>query len=185
MKILGIDPGSITCGYGIVEEINSKIVVIDFGIIRPRNKPNVSFVNALKVLYDKITEILIQNKIDETALESQFYHKNAQSLIKLTQARTAVQLASINQSIPVFEYTPREIKLSVTGKGCASKKSVRYMVNSILQIKVKENSFDASDALAVALCHYFKKHSNKEKNTNSPHTWREFVETYPERIIAR
>ncbi len=185
MKILGVDPGSIICGYGIVEEINSQIVVVDFGIIRPRNRTYVSFVEVLKVLYEKITEILIQNNIQETALETQFYHKNAQSLIKLTQARTAVQLSSINQNIPVFEYTPREIKLSVTGKGNASKKSVRYMVNSILKIKVDENLLDASDALAVALCHYFKKQSSKGKNQNSPHRWREFVEMYPERIINK
>lgn len=185
MKILGVDPGSIICGYGIIEVINFKFFVVDFGVIRPRNKSYVFFVDTLKVLYDKITEIIIKNKIDETALETQFYHKNAQSLIKLTQARTAVELAALNQNIPVFEYTPREIKLSVTGKGGASKKSVRYMVNSILNIKVEDNLFDASDALAVALCHYFSTHSIKEKNKNSLHSWREFIMTYPERIIDK
>ncbi|MFN3307270.1 MAG: crossover junction endodeoxyribonuclease RuvC [Candidatus Kapaibacteriota bacterium] len=185
MKILGVDPGSIICGFGIIEIINSDVVLVDFGVIRPRKISSVSFLDTLKVLYDKITEILIQNQIEETALESQFYHRNAQSLIKLTQARTAVQLAAINQNIPIFEYTPREIKLSVTGKGGASKISVRYMVNSILNIKVDENFYDASDALAVAICHHFRKHSIKEKYRNSLQSWREFATTYPERIINK
>lgn len=184
MRILGIDPGSISCGYGIVEVNSSRILVVDFGVIKPRTKSSeFAFLSALKVLYDKVIFLINEFKIDEMAIETQFYHKNAQTLMKLTQARTSIELSAINSNLPVFEYSPREIKLSVTGKGNATKKSVRFMVNNLLQTNIEQKLNDASDALAVALCHLFKKGKIFHK-TNSPRNWREFVEMYPSRIIS-
>ncbi|MGB9912423.1 MAG: crossover junction endodeoxyribonuclease RuvC, partial [Candidatus Kapaibacteriota bacterium] len=96
--------------------------------------------------------------------------------------RTSVELAALNLNIPVFEYSPREIKLSVTGRGNATKKSVSFMVASILNINLNQTSTDISDALAVALCHIFKK-KGQNATKNSPRNWREFIELNPERII--
>lgn len=183
MRILGIDPGSISCGYGIIEEKNALLCVVTYGIIKPRNKTSkTSFLDGLKVLYDKVALIIDDYHIDEMAIETQFYHKNAQTLMKLTQARTSIELSALNSNLPIFEYSPREIKLSVTGKGNATKKSVRYMVNTILNTNIEQKLNDASDALAVALCHLNKK-GLKFQIRNSPRNWREFVEMYPSRII--
>jgi len=185
MRIIGVDPGSINCGYGIVDYENDKLTVIEYGIIKPKsgtNEPNSSFLQRLKYLFDTIYNILTKYHIDETAIETQFYHNNAQSLMKLTQARTSIELSSLVLSIPVFEYTPREIKLSITGKGNATKKSVRFMVNSIFNLNIEQKHTDISDALAVAFCHISKK--GKARITkNSPRTWREFVEMNTDKII--
>ncbi|ROL56359.1 crossover junction endodeoxyribonuclease RuvC [Bacteroidetes/Chlorobi group bacterium Naka2016] len=182
MTIIGIDPGSISCGYGIIEISQDGFFVIEFGLIKPNEKSqNFNFIDRLKNLYDNITSILTRYKVIETAIETQFYHKNAQSLMKLTQARTSIELASLNLNIPVFEYSPREVKLSVTGNGNASKKSVSYMVSSILQIDLQNHKFDVSDALAVALCHISRKGNILKRN--SPRNWREFVALNPDKII--
>ncbi|MCX7909657.1 MAG: crossover junction endodeoxyribonuclease RuvC [Ignavibacteria bacterium] len=184
MRIIGIDPGSISCGYGIIEETNSNISIINFGIIKPRLKSRTSkFSEVLKILYDDIFNLLIEFNIEEAAIETQFYHKNAQSLMKLTQARTSITLAVLNLNLPIYEYSPREIKQSVTSNGNATKKSVRFMVNSILNINIEKKLTDASDALAVALCHVSKK-GKLVLQKNSPRNWREFIEMNPERIIS-
>lgn len=184
MRIIGIDPGSLSCGYGLIEEIDNNFIVLKYDIIKPRIKESKnSFINSLKVLYDNISSLLIEYKIDEMAIETQFYHKNAQSLMKLTQARTSVELAALNLKLPVFEYSPREIKLAVSGKGNATKKSVRFMVNSILKLNLEPKLTDASDALAVALCHLTRKGKHFHSLKNSPRNWREFIEMNPGRII--
>lgn len=182
MTIIGIDPGSVSCGFGIINISNNDFSIVNFGLVKPKAKSK-NFIDRLKYLYDTISNVIIKNNIDEAAVETQFYHNNAQSLMKLTQARTSVELAAINLNIPIFEYSPREIKLSVTGKGNATKKSVNFMVSSILKINLDNVSSDVSDALAVALCHGFKKSQSREEIKNSPRNWEEFIASNPERII--
>jgi crossover junction endodeoxyribonuclease RuvC len=121
MTIIGIDPGSVSCGFGIIEFSNYQLSLVDTGLIKPKSHiSNSSFIDRLKYLYDAISKVIRNYDIDETAVETQFYHNNAQSLMKLTQARTSVELAALNLNIPVFEYSPLEIKLSVTVRGNAT-----------------------------------------------------------------
>ncbi len=168
MIILGVDPGSIRCGYGIIDIQNKTPVLISFGIIEPKQDKS-SFPNRLKKIYDRIIQIIDEFNVEIIAIETQFYSKNAQSLIKLAQARTSVILAGLNKSLPVFEYSPREIKQSVTGRGNATKESVSYMVSAILKTNFNKSFLDSTDALATALCHFYKTtnrlliHSNNKK----------------------
>lgn len=183
MLILGIDPGSVKCGYGIIENCNDSIKIIHYGLIKPKVSDSFFFLNKLKSIYDEIDSLLVEYQIGETAVESQFYSKNPQSLMKLTQAKTVVEIAVINRGIPVFEYTPREIKLSVTGRGNASKQSVKFMIENICATKLKDEVLDVSDALAVALCHIYRKEKIGIKR-NSPRNWREFILMNPKRVLS-
>jgi len=184
MLILGIDPGSVKCGFGIVDFEGFPPKIIKVGLIRPKFKDKFHFLDKLKFIYDAVNSLLDYFDIVETAVESQFYSKNPQSLMKLTQAKTVVELAMLNRNIPVFEYSPREIKLAITGRGGATKKSVQYMVESIFDVNLKNKTTDISDALAVALCHISRK-VNLNTKRNSPRNWREFVLMNPERVISQ
>jgi len=184
MLILGIDPGSVKCGFGIVDVQSFPPKIVEVGIIKPKVKDNLQFLDKLKFLFDEFNFLLDFFKIDETAVESQFYSRNPQSLMKLTQAKTVVELAVLNRNIPVYEYSPREIKLAITGRGGATKKSVQYMVESIFEVNLKNKTTDVSDALAVALCHITRKTSLPSKR-NSLRNWREFILMNPDRVINR
>ncbi len=183
MLILGIDPGSVKCGYGIIDFSNESLKIVHYGLIKPKVADSLLFLNKLKFIYDAIDSLLCEYPIGETAVESQFYSKNPQSLMKLTQAKTVVEIAVINKGIPIFEYTPREIKLSVTGKGNASKQSVKFMIENICATKLKDEILDVSDALAVALCHIYRKERIRTKNY-SPRNWREFILMNPNRVVS-
>lgn len=182
MIILGVDPGSIRCGYGILKVESGIISVVDYGLIQPKKSSN-SFIERLKVIYGEIALLINSYNVNETAVETQFYAKNPQSLIKLSQARTSVILAALNQKIRVYEYSPKLIKLAVTGKGSASKRSVNYMISKLLKINHLEIIYDVTDALAIAYCHLV--HSNlvnDEYNNHKFRKWEEYIKFNPHRV---
>jgi crossover junction endodeoxyribonuclease RuvC len=176
--ILGIDPGTNIMGYGIVKSSNNNPELITFGIIDLR-KIDDHFVK-IKQIYDE-TIILIDKYLpDEMAIESPFYGKNIQSMLKLGRAQGAAISAALNRSLPIFEYAPRKIKLAITGQGNASKEKVASMLKCMLAIKEIPDYLDATDGLAAAVCHFFQKKISL--NSYSAKSWKEFIKNNPDRI---
>ena len=150
MLVLGVDPGSNGTGYGLVEGRDRHLAYIDSGVIHLPQR--LSFHQRIHRIFQSLVDIMGDHRPVEMALEDLFYAKNAKSALKLGHARGAVVVASVQCHVPIFEYTPLEIKKSTVGYGRASKEQVRSMVCRILGID-RELPLDASDALATAICH--------------------------------
>lgn len=148
-RILGIDPGSVVTGFGVVEFSGSHAAYLDSGTIRTGRK---DLASRLKIIFEDVSEVVNRYRPDALAIEEVFVHQNVATALKLGQARGAAILAAAVQGIAVFEYTPTQIKKSVTGRGHASKEQVQHMVKILLCLAHKPPS-DAADALAVSLCH--------------------------------
>jgi crossover junction endodeoxyribonuclease RuvC len=148
-RVLGIDPGSRTTGYGIVDDLAGRVSLVDFGCIRTHAE---SFPERLRIIYEGIFEVAERYRPTEVAIEQVFAHKNMDSALKLGQARGAAICGGIAAGLPVHEYAAREVKLALVGKGSAEKTQVQHMVRILLSFQATL-SLDASDALAVALCH--------------------------------
>ena len=148
-RILGIDPGSRITGYGVVETSPRGVRYIASGCIRIRDT---EFPARLKQIFDGVGEIIELYQPGEMAIEQVFMHKNADSALKLGQARGAAICATLNHQVPVFEYAARQVKQALVGKGNADKSQVQHMVKILLSIQ-GEMQIDASDALAISLCH--------------------------------
>lgn len=151
MIVLGIDPGIAIVGYGIIEVKGNHFKAIDYGAITTDS--NIIFPERLKMVYDRLTDIINLYKPDDFAIEELFYNKNAKTVIKVGQARGVEVLAGINAGIPIYEYTPLQIKQAVVGYGRAEKHQVQEMVKLLLNLKETPKPDDVADALAVALCH--------------------------------
>jgi crossover junction endodeoxyribonuclease RuvC len=177
MIILGVDPGTLIAGYGVIERNGNTISLLDVGVIK--NGSDVSMPLRLKKIYSTLCSVIDRFHPDEFAIETAFYSKNAQSALKIGQARGVSILASVNHEIPVTEYSPREVKKAVTGKGAASKEQVQYMMMSMLKLKTTPKHFDSTDALAIAVCHAFKISAPRSGFKN----WESFVKAHPEKIL--
>ena len=152
MRILGIDPGLTKTGFGIIDINNKNLNLVECGIIRPRIKDKLE--KRLLTIFEDISEIISRYKPTIICIEEVFYGKNFKSALLLGQARGSAMVSAASKNINIFEYSAKKIKLSITGNGNAKKEQVRFMVTSILNIKNKDISLDASDALAIALCHF-------------------------------
>ncbi len=148
-RILGIDPGSLVTGYGVIDSEGQKIKYVACGCVRTDGG---EFTERLKIIYRDIGAIVQSFSPDEIAVERAFVHKNADSALKLGQARAAAICGTLVKDVPLYEYSPREVKLSVVGKGGAGKEQVQHMVKVLLGLK-GELQADSADALAIALCH--------------------------------
>ena len=184
MKIIGIDPGSVVTGVGVIESINGVFKVLDYDALLMSSKTPMPV--RLKTIYDFCTKKINLFKPDQLALETAFFGKNIQSTLKLGQVRGVIMVASMNSGVDVFEYSPREIKKSVTGNGSSNKYTVQTYIKNILSIKVNKILNDSSDALAISLCHHYNGnnkviYSAKAKKTN----WKEFIEKNPDKIYRR
>lgn len=178
MIILGVDPGTLFTGYAVISGIDEKLKLLCADVIKIPSKNK--FPMRLKQIYDKLVEVIEFYKPDEFAIETAFYGKNIQSTMKLGHARGVSILAAVNKQIPTTEYAPREIKLSVSGLGSASKEQVRYMVCSLLKIELEPKQLDISDAIAVALCHH-----NRMLNVSAPKqssSWADYVSKNPGKV---
>ena len=155
MRILGIDPGSLVTGYGVIEKEGNYLRYVIHGEIKPQKGALLSTV--LISLYQQLSALIKETTPDAIAVENIFYGKNVRSLIKQAQVRGLVIFTGANQGIPVFEYSPLEVKQAVVGYGRAEKKQVQVMVKAILKLSSLPPA-DAADALAVAVCHanFFK-----------------------------
>ena len=148
-RILGIDPGSLVTGYGIIDSEGQTVKYVACGCVRPDGE---EFTSRLTEIYYGIGKVVETYGPDEIAVERAFVHKNADSALKLGQARAAAICGTLVRPVPLHEYTPRAVKLSVVGRGGAGKEQVQHMVKVLLGLK-GELQADSADALAVALCH--------------------------------
>ena len=148
-RILGIDPGSINTGYGIIDTKGNHSKHIENGIIKVKGE---NLADKLKTIHESLTNIINEYQPEEIAIEKVFMHRNADSALKLGQARGAAIAACAMQDIPVFEYTANQVKQATVGKGHAAKEQVQHMIKVLLCLD-KVPKTDAADALAVAICH--------------------------------
>lgn len=185
--IMGIDPGTTVLGYGIIQCIPHKTpVLLALGVLE-LHKFEDHYVR-LKRIFDRAISLIDEFHPDELAIESPFYSKNVQSMLKLGRAQGTVITAALSRSIPVFEYAPRKIKLAVTGKGAASKEQVAAMLQHMLQFEDLPKYLDATDGLAAAMCHYFQNDQIPQKKparkvTASGKSWAEYVQNHPKRVV--
>ena len=177
MTIIGIDPGTILTGFGIIRFENNQLFRITSGVIKPPAVKDLA--PRLAEIYDRINELIKIYNPAEFAIETAFYDKNVQSAMKIGYARGVSMLAAFHNNLPIGEYSPREIKKSVVGKGSASKEQVQYMMLKLLGIGNVKMKFDETDALAVAVCHAFKVNSPVKQSGN----WKKFIEENPDRVI--
>jgi crossover junction endodeoxyribonuclease RuvC len=187
MIILGVDPGTLITGYGVIEVRNGKFKVLEVDIVR--NRSELTMPVRLKAIYSALCAVIDRHHPDEFAIETAFYGKNVQSAMKLGHARGVAILAAVNHEIPTAEYSPREVKRAVVGSGAASKDQVSYMIQSILSLQSPPEFYDATDALAVALCHFHrsgKPPSGKKASGRTGHSgnsWKAYIQAHPEKLV--
>ncbi len=151
MLILGIDPGYAIIGWGVIRYERGKFIPVDFGAITtPAGMP---FNRRLEVIYDQLTELLSRHTPDAVAVEKLYFQTNAKTAIDVAQARGVTMLAIHKSGVPVFEYTPLQVKSAVTGFGQAQKPQVMEMTKRLLRLKAVPKPDDTADALAIAICH--------------------------------
>lgn len=178
--ILGIDPGTLLMGYGIIEVRGSLLQLKEMNVLRlPAKKSNPE---RLYIIHSKVEELIRHFKPDEFAIEAPFFGKNVQSMLKLGRAQGVAIAAAMSKGIPVTEYSPKKVKQSVTGNGNAGKEQVWKMLQQILVVKQEPVSYDATDALAVAVCHHFQINSIIDTSNKGFRGWEDFLKKNPERI---
>ena len=176
MIILGVDPGTLVTGYGIIEHAKGAMRLLAANAIR--NKSTASMPIRLMNIFESLADVIATYHPDEFAIETAFYGKNAQSALKLGHARGVAMLAAVSKQIPTSEYSPREVKKAIVGKGTASKEQVQYMVMSMLQLKEIPRPHDVSDALAIAICHCHR--TTRSKSTFK--SWNAYLTAHPEKL---
>ncbi|MHB8192397.1 MAG: crossover junction endodeoxyribonuclease RuvC [Bellilinea sp.] len=151
MLIIGIDPGTATTGYGLVRETDNGIEVVDFGVVvtPAGERPEIR----LFQIYDELTKLMLLHRPTSGAVERLFFQRNVSTAIAVGQARGVAMLVMAQNSVPVSEYTPLEVKQAVTGYGKADKNQVQQMVKALLELEDIPRPDDAADALAIAICH--------------------------------
>lgn len=176
--ILGIDPGTTIMGFGIIQISNQKMELLELGVIRMEKIKDPAL--KLKTIFDKTSELVTKYLPDEFAIEAPFFGKNVQSMLKLGRAQGVAIAAALNKNVPVFEYSPKKIKMSVTGNGNASKEQVAAMLQQLLAIKNLPKYLDATDALAAAVCHHFQDNGTKSSGKKYG-SWNTFLSENPDR----
>jgi crossover junction endodeoxyribonuclease RuvC len=156
MKVLGIDPGTVTTGYGVIESNNDELTVVDYGAIRSQARSPIG--ERLLLLYRGILEVISRYRPDVVAVEEPFVARNVRSAMAVGRAQAVAILAASSRSIPSYEYSPAQVKQRVADYGASSKEQVQEMVRLQLGLKQVPEPADAADALAVALCHLREVH---------------------------
>jgi crossover junction endodeoxyribonuclease RuvC len=178
--ILGIDPGTVILGYGLLEVKDKELSLLSLGVLHLNQYED----HALRLgkIFERITEIIDGFHPDELAIEAPFYGKNVQSMLKLGRAQGVAIAAALSRKLPVTEYAPRKVKQSITGNGNASKEQVSAMLIRLLNMQSTEmpKEFDATDALAIAVCHHFQ--STSVVPTGGADSWKAFISKNPGRI---
>lgn len=179
MKIIGIDPGTNILGYGIIEVESKHPHYVDMGVfdLRKIHDPFEKLAN----IFSGVDELLAEHQPDYLAVESPFYGKNAQVILKLGRAQGAALTAAVMRGIPVAEYAPRKAKIAICGNGAASKEQVSMMIQKTLKVELDPKYLDATDALAIALCHYYQL-TNPLAASGGNSNWKSFLEQNPDRI---
>ena len=177
--ILGIDPGTNILGFGIIHVDSKGPHYVDMGVfdLRKIKDPFEKLAN----IFAGVSELIEEHHPDELAVESPFYGKNAQVILKLGRAQGAALTAAVMKGIPVAEYAPRKAKIAICGNGAASKEQVAMMIQKTLKVELDPKYLDATDALAIALCHHYQM-SSPLVGTGGKTDWKKFLENNPDRI---
>lgn len=174
--ILGLDPGTNVMGYGVIQALGNRLKLLQFGVIQLSKYESHEL--RLKKIFERVLGLVDQFIPDEVALEAPFYGKNVQSMLKLGRAQGVAMSAALYREIPIVEYAPKKVKQSVTGNGNASKEQVARMLMQIFDLRELPKLLDASDALAVAVCHHYQNGTEKGKSKS----WTSFVKENPKRL---
>lgn len=177
--ILGIDPGTVVMGYGLVKETGNNISLISLGVIKLAHLDD-HFLK-LQRIFERTSHLIEQYHPDCVALEAPFYGKNIQVMLKLGRAQGVAMAAGLAKGLPVFEYSPKKVKQSITGNGNAGKEQVAAMLQQLLKFKETPEFLDATDGLAVAVCHSFQKIATGG-NSKTYSGWEAFVKDNQKRI---
>lgn len=178
--ILGIDPGTQVMGYGILRVVNNKPELLAMGVLQ-LSKYDDHYLK-LRRIFERIIGLIDEFLPDELAIEAPFFGKNVQSMLKLGRAQGVAMAAALSRDIPIFEYAPLKIKMSITGNGRAAKEQVAYMLQQFLHIPDSNmpTQMDATDGLAAAVCHYFQTNNpTQEKKFTS---WKDFINKNPGKV---
>ena len=192
--ILGIDPGTLIMGYSLIMQRDKQLSLLRMGVLKLKQYDNQAL--KLKKIFERVLEIIDEYHPDELAIEAPFYGKNVQSMLKLGRAQGVAMAAALYRDIPIFEYSPRKIKQSITGNGAASKEQVAIMLQKIIKFDHLPDFLDATDATAAAVCHYFQRTLNIVNDTDETKTvkipkakksssssWLTFINNNPDRKL--
>lgn len=177
--ILGIDPGTNIMGYGLIHQKDKNISLITMGVLKLGKYNNQAL--KLKKIFERTLGLIEEYRPDELAIEAPFYGRNVQSMLKLGRAQGVAMAAALYKDLPIFEYSPKKIKQSITGSGNASKEQVAGMLASLVEFTEAPEFLDATDALAAAVCHFFQ--GDKVVTSKSYSGWKSFLKDNPGRKI--
>lgn len=178
--ILGVDPGTNLLGYGVISVDAKGPHFTDMGVLDLRKESD-PYAKLAKI-HEKISWLIDYYHPDAVACESPFYGKNAQVILKLGRAQGAAITAAAGKGVEVFEYAPREAKMAIVGNGAASKEQVNIMVQKTLKVEFEPRWLDATDALAIALCHHYNTSSPLSAGKNKKNSWEAFIKQHPDRV---
>lgn len=177
--ILGIDPGTIIMGYGLIQVDKSTMQLIDMGVLKLAAKDD-PYVRLQKI-HNKVSELIALHRATAFAIEAPFFGKNVQSMLKLGRAQGVAIAAAMHSGISITEYSPKKVKQSITGNGNADKQQVMKMLQQLLNMNESPKHMDASDALAVAVCHFFQEKNNLLQQVVKVSGWKDFLSKNPSR----
>ncbi len=177
--ILGLDPGTNVMGFGLIETIEKKTKLVQYGVLT--FKRDLSHYEKLQKIYESVDQLILDYAPDEVAIEAPFFGKNVQSMLKLGRAQGVAIAAIIKNGLPVYEYAPKKIKSAVTGNGNATKERVAQMIETFTNVKINVKQLDATDALGAAYCHFFQK-NNMSAGGKSYSGWESYVKNNKGRV---
>jgi len=178
--ILGIDPGTIIMGFGLIAIKNKEIRLLDMGVLKLSAKMDAY--ERLENIYKKVSELIITHHPQSFAIEAPFFGKNVQSMLKLGRAQGVAIAAAMQAGLAVSEYSPKKVKQSITGNGNASKEQVLKMLQRMLNFTDEPKYFDATDALSVAVCHHFQDNPLLQSQGKKVKDWKDFISQNPGRV---
>ncbi len=178
--ILGIDPGTVVMGYGLIGIHQKKIQLIEMDVLKLTQHKDVYL--RLQLIYEKVNSIIKTHKPTDFAIEAPFFGKNVQSMLKLGRAQGVAIASAMSAGLEVTEYSPKKVKQAVTGNGNADKEQVWKMLQHYLSVTAKPKYFDATDAIAVALCHHFQTSGAVIEKGGKAKGWEDFLKKNPERL---
>lgn len=176
---MGIDPGTNILGYGVILVDARRVHFVDMGVLDLRKEKD-HFMK-LSRIFNEVGVLMDRYSPDDLAIEAPFYGKNPQVMLKLGRAQGAAIAAALHRQIPVFEYAPRKVKMAITGQGDASKEQVKMLMEKTLKTEMDNRFLDASDALAIAMCHFYQL-TNPLADISASSNWKKFIEAHPGRV---
>lgn len=181
--ILGIDPGTLVMGYGLITVTGPVVSLLELGVLKPGRIKEPY--RRLQLIFNTVSGLIVKYQPTDFAIEAPFFGKNVQSMLKLGRAQGVAMAAALRHGLSITEYSPKKVKQSVTGNGNADKEQVMKMLQTILSFKSQTRQYDATDALAVALCHHYQTTSPVLKKTGRGKGWADYIREHPDRVKGK